>query len=1364
MAAYVDSILSGEVEINHFLRWLAGCEELVVAESKQGKLPSSRYDFALCFINYLREDASSILSNDCAKKTSAKAFQISGSSSSQNNAEEKPVVLSDERHDESISSDTKKPPTRIDVKTPKSTVIPSDLTSVSAAIDKKLHLHNSFRGKVLINKAKDGCHQAGTALDGMSVSHSPSVSSCSSRKDSPRQRHHPMESTVFKDCRSPESTVHNCKSGPREEWSGKNYSNTTLWDYVSKDNSLNLKKKDINDGQNDDKGQEKKFGAKLSGKQKRQRRINPTRVDRNHESVKGYAGIGLLQQDSVAFGQPQEVPPPGSAFCSRSTEGELKPSNFAEERALLKEERLKMQSAEQDSSISSPPKAPCSISRCSMEEPQLNLVTYKMELEILANIFSNLINLNLVPNVLSELCFLGNLLMVRYSYECHTVDSADQLKKEGRKCFFESVHNCVYFAVTVLETQSHLLQLLDRNTRRIIAENSRLTRFSQSLSVQILEDESSARSEALVSQISSLPSASTSFQSDIDNRNNFPNDRTFRMFCRQRDDFCEALRTWEGGRSTPGWSFAVVLGPRVKAILCPGNTMPEPTNFVHLARFFRAQLIANCGYGGAAGAEESMNAGEVVPLALRDADPEKLQRLQRRLVWPSRSRGGFCPLPTFVGTQEFFRDFIVFGANPMFNEHLKDCLISDILELNEMQFSASEFEEQDNKVDDDTRSEYIRCIVNLQLLAKFLGFLIFLPYQSESRLPDNILLSHCALRNKAMPVIDLLSLIKSARQLNRLSVTVPWMVVFLSMLDRVSANLGYYRDQLFPCLVLVYRQFALPNECSKSCRVPLTHAVLLIRLCLGWLFEQPNFPQETVFADESMSKAVEKYVIADGDQAIDKPTGPDNLDLINASLVHAICPFLSEFRLILIDSSNNKSGGSNIARHITPVAAPDTLTTLTTSRTIEMKLEENFFSNQPASLRRTVEFVSDRIASACVRHICSQLLPKALSQGLEKVHESVLEKMQTKTSDRSSAKSQPPDNFEVIMAREIRECSTEEWISLKKECLSYSDAECERRAWVALPPLLPCSKKQGKLADGEEVVSEAVMQMCIQVTSRTARQRVRRWLTSHTSPALFAKEYEVEVVKTLQASEKESKVRSTENNTTTPTTPPQIPLPSSHCEDAVPPSQLIIKLRDLILEVKETHLMALEKVNELMDEIMFSVQNRSDFTPPSLKTIFSLTVDLALFLVSSCSSGDILTKQGDWEMFISLWGILSPNSNDAFSHLLGPRNLFLLSYKDEVQRSINSKSTIYWPKRLSSLLSALLSANQLNSKQLEEQSLVVLRYSWSQRFLEKYSECIKGVLDHPQVARSQHYGDDDCISALMMEWLAESCATMESLD
>jgi len=45
------------------------------------------------------------------------------------------------------------------------------------------------------------------------------------------------------------------------------------------------------------------------------------------------------------------------------------------------------------------------------------------------------------------------------------------------------------------------------------------------------------------------------------------------------------------------------------------------------------------------------------------------------------SVGSVCPNPSFPGSQEFFRDFIVCASSYVFNQHLCDGLIAKIVEV-----------------------------------------------------------------------------------------------------------------------------------------------------------------------------------------------------------------------------------------------------------------------------------------------------------------------------------------------------------------------------------------------------------------------------------------------------------------------------------------------------------------------------------------------------------------------------------------------------------------------------------------------------------------------------------------------------------
>lgn len=54
-------------------------------------------------------------------------------------------------------------------------------------------------------------------------------------------------------------------------------------------------------------------------------------------------------------------------------------------------------------------------------------------------------------------------------------------------------------------------------------------------------------------------------------------------------------------------------------------------------------------------------------------------------------------------------------------------------------------------------------------------------------------------------------------------------------------------------------------------------------------------------------------------------------------------------------------------------------------------MEEAFFGGQPASTRKTVDFVSERVASTCVKHICNTLLMTSRETNLN-IFREILEK------------------------------------------------------------------------------------------------------------------------------------------------------------------------------------------------------------------------------------------------------------------------------------------------------------------------------------------------------------------------------------
>lgn len=68
-----------------------------------------------------------------------------------------------------------------------------------------------------------------------------------------------------------------------------------------------------------------------------------------------------------------------------------------------------------------------------------------------------------------------------------------------------------------------------------------------------------------------------------------------------------------------------------------------------------------------------------------------------------------------------------------------------------------------------------------------------------------------------------------------------------------------------------------------------------------------------------------------------------------------------------------------------------------------MHLEEAFFNGQPVSVKKTVEFVSERVASTCVKHICNNIVPNFKKHAVEE-WKAILETLIPSTDEEKESK------------------------------------------------------------------------------------------------------------------------------------------------------------------------------------------------------------------------------------------------------------------------------------------------------------------------------------------------------------------------
>ncbi|CAJ1073278.1 codanin-1 isoform X1 [Xyrichtys novacula] len=939
------------------------------------------------------------------------------------------------------------------------------------------------------------------------------------------------------------------------------------------------------------------------------RRINPTPVsgERPHSKPK-------ICFTSTPFSKPS-TPPLGL----EATEGLTNlgsPLSLQEERELLKREKTKR--AQQISSPLPIPLDPCTPTKSGLRTgtkvtpdlqtpcPEPLKVTFSSELDILAELYCTCISENLVPNIFLELFFVMQLLTSRSPLTLNEDEQGSLCAANSdvlERCYLRQVHNCVYFAVKVLENQFQLVAHLDKCTLRLLAENERVASFSPELRDRLTQamDRSTAKLSPSVSTfIHSVP-----FQPATDNRSNFGSDKAFHTFKKQRDIFYEVLREWEDFHKEQGWNFDSALGSRIRGMM---SQLTSAGNHSHFSRLFLKQLIQMC-----KGPRVNSSPGDTPDadlLGMLGADSlGRLKRLEERLIQPHGVVGP-CPPPSFPGHQEFFRDFLQTASCCQLNQHLQDSLCQQLLQLDEVSILSPNAtiregeEEGDGDMEQqDEKQRFTSVLLLARLLAKFLGFISFLPYQTAERPSREIQETATELRSKSVPALDVCAVLSNSVRRRRTILTVPWLVEFLSMLDFIGPLLLCYRTAL-GTLLLLYRKMLL-GRCGEMCYL---NKLLLVSV-LGWLFQIPVIPEDIFFTNDFTE-------VAKLEDSFSSAAGFDCIPLVDQQLLYTCCPFLGEFRKLLaafVSGSAAKSGG--IIRKITPTSAEprDTPTANRSQQKLQVDLEQAFFHNQPPSLRRTVEFVAERVGSNAVKHMKATLVSELVERG-EKMLKGGLE----------SPNSNPTKLNDSICAQ---------LCVAGLEALARATRFCSEKSPEAIRILLP------------EGTSPAVLTTSENITKRLATEKACSWLSANIT-ALIRREWKsrydrvmkalggvatadsgdvVELV-TLDQSTTPKRKQGSERVTSCP----------PHCNHTAPlPSDVLVEMKELLSVAvgprTDEDLPTGSQIQTLLQRVGETLACRKFSTAVSDQMLVNSTVLLACKLVSAelpvlplskCSPGD----------------------------------------------------------------------------------------------------------------------------------------------
>ncbi|EDV50228.1 protein disks lost [Drosophila erecta] len=703
-------------------------------------------------------------------------------------------------------------------------------------------------------------------------------------------------------------------------------------------------------------------GAGGTPRIKPRRRVLPTTISKNVSASSSFGDTSSFSNDNnfLRISQSSEI-------FDRSQEAALEME--ARKFLLLKKQEIK---SEAPVHVSQPERTPDD-EVIPEEAFTLENVVNTNQMQLLSTIYSLLIDLNLVPNVLGELSFVLQLLNVR-DFGQSPVKSDLPSALEG----LTQYKSCVYFAVKLLENQQKLLLQLDKRSLGILLQNERLSLLPPGV-VQELETYCQQRQDLttpFTMDTSSSSQQNVYYHVEKDSRDNFPAQKEFGAFKSQRDLFYKALKRWEVSHLNRVFNFASELGPRIRDVF---KVSEHPVNMTHLAKLFVNQLLIS--------ATETTESPEELGLKL---DPLRHNKLAQRLVTSSSSVEG-----QFPRSQAFFRDFIAECSSVAFLVHLKLELYAQLMRHNDSTFDLLQLTEdvgaEEQSAQQGPYIVRVQAMANMIILAKFLGYVTVMPFSGTTQhgnpTPPYLCPQQLQLRSHFHPDFNLHEILERCMRQGKLLITLPWLVQYLAMLDLVSLHL----PDAVATLELLYGLYA-------AIRMEKLHpaAVFIARSCIGWLLdEQPQLVNGyyKYRAHETGVGSVSSIVdtCLKGLCCQDKSHGP-----LLDELLPVACPFLQEFRVSITPSRQARSGrfryittrleqlqqnSSSISKEA--IVASE----LSPSEQQHRKLADAFLHSQNASTRRLIEFVTERSYKCVVKDAQQEILLPSKAAADAKVNE-----------------------------------------------------------------------------------------------------------------------------------------------------------------------------------------------------------------------------------------------------------------------------------------------------------------------------------------------------------------------------------------
>lgn len=702
--------------------------------------------------------------------------------------------------------------------------------------------------------------------------------------------------------------------------------------------------------------------------QKPRRRVLPMTISKNVSANSSFGDTSSFSNENNLLRHSQ------SCELDRSQGAALEQE--ARKTLLLRKQEIKSEAA----AVAPQDRGELDAQRSAAEpEPAITLehVSNAKQLRLLAAIYAHLMDINLVPNVLSELSYAMQLLNIRAT-------DAESPESEGTSplSLLSRHKECIFFAVQLLEYQEELLLQLDRKSLAVLLQHERLMllpkKLQQQLDVIYQRKQQQCKGEATPLVGAPESQQNVYYQHEKDSRENFPTQHEFGAFKTQRDLFYKALKHWEVAHLNRMFNFSHELEPSVKEIF---KQSENAVNMAHFAKLFVSQLLMSSG--------ETHESPEELGLKL---DQQRLNRLAQRLVTSNSSVED-----QFPRTQAFFRDFISCCGSVAFLVQLQLALYVQLWRHNDSSFELQQLqpdEEQEGAVAEQVTAPYVvrpQAMAELLMLAKFLGYVYALPY-NRSPATTHVCPQQLQLRRQFQPPFEMRTHLERAMRGGKLLITLPWLVQYLIMLDLVTLQLPASLSALELLYALYAEAQAIPTQPLQSC------ALFITRSCLGWLLEsQPAlcsgyYNQRSTATTSKETTELVKVCL----QSLCFADKAGNVASLLEQLLPVACPFLHEFR-VTITPSQRQAQRNGRYRYITtrleqlnssdtstttlknqqqsePEASGSQETIVSPVQQAQRKLVDAFLHSQNASMRRLLEFVTERSFKCVVKDAQQRIL------------------------------------------------------------------------------------------------------------------------------------------------------------------------------------------------------------------------------------------------------------------------------------------------------------------------------------------------------------------------------------------------------